>query len=292
MVVPAILAVGAQMVIVSGGIDVSFTAVASLSMYIASSLLLNINYSGSVILAYAMAAVFGCLLGSLNAVLIALFRFPTFVVTLGTSSVFVGLMLGPFAAHESMVPPAMLAHGEAHLFSAYNTQLGIKSDMPVQVFILLGVLVLVFLIMRYTMVGRGIYAVGGDEASARRAGFNVVGVKVFIYCFVGAIAGIAGIARASMMQGCRPIDLLGTELTVIAAVVLGGTRVTGGLGTLTGTMLGVALMTIMANSLILIGVSTYWTSIFTGTIIVVGSGVTALQVNRSQRGLASAQRKR
>jgi simple sugar transport system permease protein len=292
MIVPAILAVGAQMVIVSGGIDVSFTAIASLSMYVTSSQLLNVNYSGSVVVAYAMAAALGCLLGSLNGVLIAIFKFPTFVVTLGTSSLFVGLMLGPLAAHESMVPPAMMRHGAAHLFSAYNSKLGIKSDMPMQIFILLAVLVLVFVIMRYMMIGRGIYAIGGDEASARRAGFNVVAVKLFIYCFVGAIAGVAGIARASMMQGCRPIDLIGTELTVIAAVVLGGTRVTGGFGTLTGTILGVVLMTIMANSLILIGVSTYWSSIFTGAVIVVGSGVTALQVSKSLQGSASAQRKR
>ncbi len=292
MIVPALLAVGAQMVIVSGGIDVSFTAVASLAMYLTVSTLLKINYSGTVILPYAMAALLGALFGSLNAVLIAYFRFPTLVVTLGTSSLFVGLMLGPFAAYESLVPPSMVTHGKAHLFSAYNAQLTLKSDMPVQVFILIGVLALVFFLMRYTMIGRGIYAIGGDEASARRAGFNVVGIKVFIYCFVGALAGVAGIARASMMVGCRPIDLVGMELTVIAAVVLGGTRVTGGLGTLTGTMLGVALMTIVANSLILMGIPTFWTNVFTGGVIVIGSGMTAWQTNTSQRQLTMSQTER
>ena len=135
------------------------------------------------------------------------------------------------------------------------------------------------------MLGRGIYAIGGDEASAQRAGFNVPGIKMFIYCFVGALAGVTGIARISMMVYADPTSMLGMELTVIAAVVLGGTRVTGGLGSLTGTMLGVALMTVLANSLILIGIPTYWTRVFTGAVIIVGTGVTAWQV--SSRGRRS-----
>ena len=123
--------------------------------------------------------------------------------------------------------------------------------MPVQVLILVGVLFLVFLLLRYTMLGRGIYAIGGDEAAAERAGFNVRAIKMFLYCLVGALAGVTGIVRISMIDYADPSSMLGMELTVIAAVVLGGTRVTGGMGTLTGTILGVALMTILENSLIL-----------------------------------------
>ena len=197
------------------------------------------------------------------------------VVTLGTASLFTGIMQGVFSASESPVPPAMLADGKAKLFSASNAQLGLTSDMPAQVLILAGALVLVFFILRYTMLGRGIYAIGGDETSARRAGFNVTAIKVFIYCFVGALAGLTGVTRACMIMNAHPTNLLGMEMTVIAAVVLGGARVTGGVGTLTGTMLGVALMTILSNSLILIGVPTYWTKVFTGAVIIIGTGVTA-----------------
>ena len=132
------------------------------------------------------------------------------------------------------------------------------------------------------MLGRGIYALGGDEISAKRAGFNVFGIKLFIYSYVGLIAGIGGIARASMMRNCHPTNLLGMEMTVIAAVVLGGTRVTGGLGTLTGTMLGMALMTIMSNSLIMLGIPTYWQKVFTGLIIIIGTGVSAYQVKQDR----------
>lgn len=288
MIIPAMFAVGAQMVIISGGMDVSFTAIASLSMFATTNILLNADYKGSVLLAYAMGAVFGLLMGLLNAVLIAHFKFPTLIVTLGTSSIFIGIMQGVLGAHELPVPDPMTAHGKAKLFSAYNSQLGISSDMPVTLLLLIALLVIAFIIMRYTMLGRGIFAVGGDEVSAQRAGFNVFGIHMFIYCFVGMIAGITGIARASMMLNCHPTNLNGMELTVIAAVVLGGTRVTGGAGSLTGAMLGVGLMTIMSNSLILLGIPTYWQRVFTGAIIIIGTGVSAYQSMHSKKRLANS----
>lgn len=287
LVIPALFAVGAQMVIISGGIDISFTAVASLAMYATTRILLPGDYAGPVILAYAMGAGFGLLMGILNGFLIGFFKFPTLVVTLGTASLFVGIMQGVLGAHEIPVPKSMRLHGQSFLFQVHNNQLNLSSEMPVTILILLGLLVLVFFLMRYTMLGRGIFAIGGDEVSAQRAGFKVFWIKMFIYAFVGAVAGIAGIARASMMQNCHPTNLNGMELIVIAAVVLGGTRVSGGLGTISGAMLGVALMTIMANSLILIGIPTYWQKVFTGAIIIIGTGVSAYQMNASQRHVAS-----
>lgn len=282
MIVPALFAVGAQMVIISGGIDVSFPAIASLAMYMTTSMLLSINYEGNIVVAYLLGALFGLIMGAVNAVLIAYFKFPILIVTLGTSSIFTGIMQGALAARELPVPPAMTLHGKAKLFSAYNANLGISSDMPITVLILIAVVIIVFVIMKYTMLGRGIYAIGGDEAAAKRAGFHVFAIQIFIYCFVGVLAGITGVARASMMQNCHPTNLLGMEMTVIAAVVLGGTRVTGGVGTLTGTLLGVALMTMMSNSLILLGIPTYWQKVFTGAIIIIGTGVSAYQAIHSK----------
>jgi simple sugar transport system permease protein len=280
LIVPGLLSIGCMMVIVSGGIDVSFTAVASLAMYVTDKILLKSEYSGNILLAYAMSGGFGLLLGALNGFLIAYLRLPTLVVTLGTGSLFTGLMFGAFAASASDVPPAMVAHGKEILFTAVNSELGLTSDMPSQILILVGMLILAFFILRYTMLGRGIYAIGGDEAAAERAGFNVRGIKMFLYCFVGVLAGITGVARISMMAYADPSTMLGMELTVIAAVVLGGARVSGGLGTLTGTVLGIALMTILANSLILIGIPTYWSRAFTGLVIIIGTGVTARQIAR------------
>jgi simple sugar transport system permease protein len=283
LIVPGLLSIGCMMVIVSGGIDVSFTAIASLAMYVTDKVLLQSGYSGNVLLAYAMSGGIGLLLGALNGFLIAFLRLPTLVVTLGTGSLYTGLMFGAFAASASDVPPSMVAHGKEILFTATNAELGLTSEMPSQILILAGMLVLAFLLLRYTMLGRGIYAIGGDEAAAERAGFNVRATKMFLYCFVGVLAGITGVARISMMAYADPSTMLGMELTVIAAVVLGGTRVTGGLGTLTGTVLGIALMTILANSLILIGIPTYWSRAFTGAVIIIGTGVSARQI-ASTRG--------
>ena len=290
IIIPGLLSIGCMMVIVSGGIDVSFTAVASLAMYVTDKILLKSDYSGNVILAYAMSGGFGLLLGALNGFLIAFLRLPTLVVTLGTGSLYTGLMFGAFAASASDVPPSMAAHGKEVLFTATNSELGLTSDMPSQILILVGILFLAFLLLRYTMVGRGIYAIGGDEAAAERAGFNVRAIKMFLYCFVGMLAGITGVARISMMAYADPSTMLGMELTVIAAVVLGGTRVTGGVGTLTGTVLGIALMTILANSLILIGIPTYWSRAFTGVVIIIGTGVTARQIASTRRGRRAARK--
>jgi simple sugar transport system permease protein len=290
MIIPAMFAIGAHMVLVSGGIDVSSPAIASLSMYVITDLFLKSDYQGSIWFIYAAGAGIGLLLGALNAVLIAKFKFPTLIVTLGTSSVFTGIMLGVFAAHEIPVPKPMLDHGKAKLFSAANEQLGISSDMPITIFLLLALLFVAFFIMKYTMLGRGIYAVGGDEVSAERSGFNVFAIHFFIYCFVGLLAGITGIARASMMLNANPTNMLGMELMVIAAVVLGGARVTGGTGSLTGTMLGIALITIMSNSLILLGIPTYWQRVFTGAIIIIGTGASAYRLLRSKKRLANLQK--
>ena len=106
---------------------------------------------------------------------------------------------------------------------------------------------------------------------------------MFVYCFSGAIAGFTGITRAVMMTNCQPTNLAGIEMTCIAACVLGGVSVTGGKGTITGTMIGITLMTMMSNSLILLGIPTYWQRVFTGAIILIGTGISAYQILKNNK---------
>ena len=285
LVVPGLLAIGAFMVIVSGGIDVSFPALASLSFYATTKLLLDLKYEGGVILPFLIAIAIGALLGAFNGLFIGYFKLPTLIVTLGTSSVFKGLMQGALNSRQlTVIPVGMREWGKKALFVARNPVSGLTSRMPVAFLVFLFVLAFVFFLLRFTMFGRGIYAIGGSEASAERAGFRVVRTKFILYIMVGIIASCAGLIRVCMMQQAHPTNMLGMEMNIIAGVVLGGTAITGGRGTLLGCMLGTLLIVIVENSLILIGVPTSWKSVFTGALIIIGTGVSAFQVMRLSEG--------
>jgi simple sugar transport system permease protein len=159
------------------------------------------------------------------------------------------------------------------------------------VFLLLAVVIIVWLLLTYTMLGRGIYALGGAAEAAERAGFNVTRIQYFIYGFVGLLSGIAGLTFGALARQANPQDLVGTELNVIAAVVLGGAYLTGGRGTVLGTLLGVILVVIANSSLILIGVPTVWQRVVIGAIILIGTGIPAIRERRAGQpaaGLAEA----
>ncbi|PKL12746.1 MAG: ABC transporter permease [Spirochaetae bacterium HGW-Spirochaetae-4] len=281
LIVPGLFAIGAFMVIVSGGIDVSFPALASLSVYATTKYLLDTNYQGGVWVAIVMALAIGAVLGAFNGLFIGYFKLPALIVTLGSSSVFKGIMQGALNSKQlTTIPVGMREWGTSSLFIAKNPVSGLTSRMPVASLAFVIVLALVFLMLRYTMFGRGIYAIGGSEASAHRAGFGVVKTKFIMYIMVGMIASLAGVIRVCMMQQAHPTNMLGMEMNIIAGVVLGGTAITGGRGTLLGCMLGTLLIVIVENSLILLGVPTSWKSVFTGALIIIGTGVSAYQVIR------------
>lgn len=285
LIVPAMFCVGEMFVLVSGGIDVSFPAIASVSMFVVSKHMEW--YQGSVAVHMLVGTLLGLIMGSVNGLLIAKYRFNAFLVTLGTASVYTGVLFGALAAKKYPVPPPMYELGKMGLFTAHNETSGLSSTMPVTVIFFVLLLALAWFILRRTMLGRGIYALGGDPVAAERAGFDIFRIQMFIYCFVGALAGFMGVVRACMMLNCNPTTLNGMEMTCIAACVLGGASITGGRGTLFGVMLGIGLITVMSTSLILLGISTYWQKVFTGLIILVGTGVSAYQILRNQRKLAA-----
>ncbi len=282
-VVMGIFGVGVLMVLVSGGIDISFTAIAAFCMYVTTRYLKAIGFEGSVLLAMAISGGLGILLGMINAVLISSFRLPTLIVTLGTSNMFRGFMLAFIGTKIiSVLPPGMVRFSRMELFPV-TTMIGGTNGLSVSIFVLAVVAPVTWLILKYTMLGRGIYALGGDQVAAERAGLNVRVIQFFVYCYVGFLAGVAGIVHASLIRTASPFDLVGTELSVIAAVVLGGARITGGHGTILGAMLGVFLVVVMNNSLIMMGVPSYWQSAVIGIIIIIGTSITAFQSKRTGR---------
>lgn len=280
-IVMGLFAMGTLIVIISGGIDVSFTAVAVFAQYTTVKLMTIYLPEAPLWIIFATSALIGLGLGMINAFFIARFRLPTLIVTLGTLSMFRGFLL--FAIGNKIIreiPPSMPAFARTSIYEVAMAA-GVSRLHPGVIFTLLAAL-LVWFLLDYTMLGRGIYALGGSRESAERAGFNISQIQYFIYGTVGFLAGLAGIIYASLNRQANPQELVGSELNVIAAVVLGGANLTGGRGTVLGALLGVALVVIMNNSLVLIGVPSEWQRVVIGLIILIGTGLPAIQERRKQ----------
>lgn len=280
-IVLGILAIGCMLVLISGGIDVSFTAVAVSAMYMSTKLSLAVWPEMPWPLIFAASIGFGALLGAINGFFIAILGLPTLIVTLGTLSVFRGFLLTFVGSDRiSALPPDMREFSRL-MIARGTTEGGDFYSLPWSLAAFVGVIVLTAIILRKTMLGRSIFALGGSVESARRLGIDVRRTQMFVYVYVGALAGLAGILHGSMGRMADPFSLVGLELSVIAAVVLGGARLIGGYGTITGTLLGVALIVLVQNSLIVIGIPSTWQSVTIGALILLGTGVPAYQAKRA-----------
>jgi simple sugar transport system permease protein len=280
-IVLGIFAVGALIVLISGGIDVSFTAIAAFTMYVTAMTLNAAMPWMPWWAALVMGMGVGACLGAINGVLIAFMGLPTLIVTLGTLSIFRGFMLTFIGQKQiTTLPPGMREFGRMMVVRGENAD-GSFYLLPAAFLVTVGAIVLTWFILHRTMLGRQIFAIGGSVESARRIGINVRGVQFFVYVYVGVLAGLAGIIHSSLARVANPFDLVGLELSVIAAVVLGGARLAGGHGTLTGTVLGVALIVLVRNSLIVLGIPATWQSVAIGVLILIGTVLPAGQAKRS-----------
>lgn len=288
MIVPGMMAVGLFMVIVSGNIDVSFPYTAMLCMFAVTKWFSVIDYQGPVFLAFLIAGVIGMVLGLLNGVLAAWLKLPTLIITLGTCTIFLGITQGVLQSSViSVLPVPMAKMVTTNLFSVVNGETGLGSSMPVSILFLVAIYLIVGFIMKYTMLGRGIYAVGGDPVAAERAGFNVSFIRIFVFTFMGAIGGITGITQVTVSGMCQINFFDGYEMTIIAAVVLGGANIAGGSGSVIGTFLGVLLMKMISNNLILLGIPTNWSKFMTGILIIAGVSMSAYKNVLAKRRIAS-----
>ena len=177
MICPSLYAVCALLAFVSTGPDVSFPLVAALSSYLAITISIKINYDGPWFVVYLIGMFFGALMGALNGFIIVKYKFPSLIVTLGTSSLFSGILLGTFEAARMDLPATLQRFAELSLLTVKNEKTGLGSTLPMTFLILVAVYIAAYLVLNYTMVGRGVYAIGGDEISAERAGFNVKKIR-------------------------------------------------------------------------------------------------------------------
>lgn len=282
------MAIGVFVVMLSGGMDISFTAIATVSMFVTVKILLA--FTGNLGAAFAMAGVVGMAMGSINAVLVHFCRLPTLIVTLGTSSIFHGGMLAlARVPYIYTVPRYFFSFSKRMLFS-WTAPSGATVGLSMMTVIMLAAAVLTWLILRYSSLGRGVYALGGNAEAARRAGFNITRIQFFIYCYVGLLSGVASMEYVSLVRHVHPFNLMDIMLDVIAAVVLGGTSLAGGRGTVGGTLLGVWMIYLIRNSLVLMQIPSYWDSVVIGLVIVVSTGINAYgrAIGRSGRKVIDA----
>lgn len=278
-VVQGLFALGVLVVLASGGLDVSFTAIAALVMYVIT-LVVTTFLPALGILPILLAGLFGgAMLGALNGLLINLLRAPALIVTIGTQYAFRGFLLTFIGTALFMnIPASMTAFGQLALFSGVSAA-GLRVQLPVYVLLFVAAAVVTWAMLDRTLMGRAIYASGGNPVIAARLGFNVKRVRIFVFAWAGSLAGLAGILHVTSNRLANPFDLAGGELAVIAAVVLGGARITGGSGTVIGTIAGVLLVTLVENVLIQVGIPSTWRTAVVGAFILF-AGVVYAWVDR------------
>lgn len=282
-VVEGLFALGVLVVLAAGGLDVSFSAIAALVMYTVT-LVVSKYLPGLGILPILLAGLFGgAVLGALNGVLINLLKAPALIVTIATQYAFRGFLLTFVGTALFMNIPASMTHfGQIALFSQVSDA-GLRVQFPAYFLIFVLAAIVTWALLNHTLLGRAVYACGGKPDIAARLGFNVARVRVFVFAWAGMLAGLAGILHVTSNRLANPFDLAGSELAVIAAVVLGGARVTGGKGTVGGTIAGILLITLVDNVLIQVGIPSTWRTAVVGAFILL-AGLFYAWVDRTAFG--------
>lgn len=281
-VVIGIMALGVLLVMISGGIDVSFTAFAIAAMYLTVRTMVYLGYDG-VFIPFVAATLIGLLLGAFNGFIIHRFKMIPLIVTLGTGSIVRGLVLGLVGTsivNINKMPKELIEFGKTDVISLTSAS-GTTFGLTAMFLVYLVLALLIHLILTHTMIGRSVYAYGGSPEAAKRVGFNTRRTIFFVYCVAGALAGFAGLLHSSMIWLANPRDFVGLELDVIAAVVLGGASIFGGRGTVLGTLMGVFMLVMVKNSLIIMKVDTTWQRVVVGLIIIAATAITAWRDRKS-----------
>lgn len=257
----AILAVGMTYVIISGGIDLSVSAIVSLSGTVAAIAMSKWGFhiGGGIV----VGLLIGAAAGFINGFVIAKFSVPPIIATLGMQTAASGLALVITGGYSvTGIPKSFAFLGRKNIFS-----------VPVPAILMIVMLVLGYIILNKTRFGAYIYGVGGNEEATRLSGVSVEKTKIGIYVFSGLMAAVAGLILASRLNSGQPMAGSGLELNAIAAVVIGGASVAGGSGNMIGGLFGSLIMCILTNGFDIIGIDRYYQMIFTGFILVAAVAV-------------------
>ncbi len=273
-----------MIVIISGGIDVSFPAVGCVAMYVPLYLYNNGMGADNVFFFFGLAMVIGLVFGVLNGILVSYLKLPPLIATLATSSVASGGLIMLLGTREfTTLPPSLEALYSINLVTYIDPNTGFKYPLTILILVPIILCIVMALVMKYTMLGRGIYAIGGDSNAARIAGFNVRRLQFIAYIFCAVMASATAMIYTTLMHSSTTTALMGEEMIIIAACVVGGCRLTGGHGSVGGTILGVLLITLVENNLNMLGVPTSWQTFAVGMVLLLGAILSSVQAKRISR---------
>lgn len=275
-----IIALGMTLVIISGGIDLSVGSVIGLTAMVAGGLIYegliigNYTIYFSVPIIIFLALLVGVVVGLINGWLISVMKVPAFIATLGTMYVArgVALLRSGGETFPNLSGKEELGNTGFDLLGS-GTLLGI----PYSIWIMVMLILVAVYITKKTPLGWHIYAVGGNERAAKLSGVEVIRTKLFVYTFSGICASIVGLIVASQLVAAHPATGESWEMNAIAAAVLGGTSMSGGVGTIIGTVVGGFIIGVLNDGMVMMGISSFWQMVIKGLVIVVAVIVDMLQ---------------
>jgi ribose/xylose/arabinose/galactoside ABC-type transport system permease subunit len=271
MVIISIMAVGLTYLIISREFDLSVGSTYGLSGIIAGTLVLKLGVD--IWVAVPIVLVLGVLVGLINGLMVTKIGIPSFIVTLGTLSVLRGFAL-------------VLANGwpisDLPESSFFNVFAGSILGIPTHTIWMIVILLIGGFVLSRTVFGYHIYATGGNPRAARLMGINTDQVKIINFVITATLASLSGLLTLGFLNSVTPTAGTGLELDIIASVVIGGTALAGGAGSILGTFLGAAIMSTVRNGLVLLGVSAYWQQAAIGLVIVIAVTVDVLSTRRNR----------
>ncbi len=293
-----LLALGMTMVIITGGIDLSVGAVVGLSAMIAGGMVvqgirlpfLHLTLFANVPLIYVIVCVMAIVIGLVSGFLISKAKVPAFIATLGMLYVCRGfaMLRSGGATFPNLGTPA---HGYVLGFDKLGSATIPGTIVPYTILIFIAMALIAGFIMKKTALGNQIYAVGGNERAATLSGIQIRKIKYFVYMFSALCAAIAGLITASQLRAAHPATGESWELNAIAAVVLGGTSMSGGVGSIGGTIIGVLVITVLNDGMIMMGVSSFWQMVIKGVVIVLAVVIDLVQKDLQRKAALLAMAK-
>jgi ribose transport system permease protein len=254
----AVIATGMTFVILTGGIDLSVGSILGFSGAVAAMMLASGVDS---IIAIPVALIVGLMVGALNGVLISKGKLQPFIVTLATMT----MLRGATLVFTDGKPIGTGFEANSKLFAWFGN--GYVLGIPVPIIVIIVAFLVALFVLTQTKIGRYVYALGGNEEATKLSGISTDKVKIFVYAISGMMAALAGIIITSRLSSAQPTAGSGYELDAIAAVVLGGTSLAGGTGTIVGTMIGALIIGVLNNALNLMDVSSYFQMLAKGSVI-------------------------